>query len=176
MKSIFSAGLIFVTASVFAAEVPATFKVGEFPFKRPEKWTWVETAPNGMRKAQLKVEAGDSQSAEVIFFHFGASNGGGTKANVDRWLGMFQEKGEQLKSKVEEKTVQGHLITYVEATGTYLSGVPGGPKTPLAGHSLLGAIVEGGEGSVFIRLTGPAGVAKAAQADFRKLAESWSGQ
>ena len=174
MKSMFSAGLILLTSSVFGAEVPATFKVGEFAFKRPEKWTWVETAPNGMRKAQLKVEAGGGQSAEVIFFHFGVSTGGGTKANVDRWLGMFQEKGEQLKSKVEEKTVQGHLITYVEASGTYLSGVPGGPKTPLAGHSLLGAIVEGGEGSVFIRLTGPAELAKSALPDFRKLAESRS--
>ena len=49
MKSMFSAGLILLTASVFGAEVPATFKVGEFAFKRPEKWTWVETAPNGMR-------------------------------------------------------------------------------------------------------------------------------
>lgn len=161
------------TASVLiAADAPASFRVGEFNFQRPASWGWVETT-SAMRKAQLKVEAaGITGSGEVIFFHFGPNNGGGTQANVARWLGQFDEKGDALKSKVEETTVRGRKITYVRAEGTYQSGMPGGPKTPQPNTMLLGAIVESPEGSVFIRFTGPAALGKAAEADFRKLAES----
>lgn len=161
------------TASLLtAAEAPSTFPVGEFKFRRPATWGWVETT-SPMRKAQLKVEApGVAGSGEVIFFHFGPSNGGGTQANVQRWLGQFEEKGDSLKSKVEETTVRQRRITYVRAEGTYLSGLPGGPKTPQPNTMLLGAIVESPEGSVFIRFTGPIALGQAAEADFRKLAES----
>lgn len=169
--SLLAACLVSVGAAL-AADAPTSFKVGEFSFKRPEKWGWVEVN-SPMRKAQLKVAATDGKGeAEVVFFHFGPANGGGTKANVDRWLGQFQERGDQLKSKVEEVTVRTRKITYVEAEGTYLSGMPGGAKTPMPGSMLLGAIVESDDGSVFIKFTGPAALAKSSKADFRKLAES----
>lgn len=155
-----------------AAEAPNRFPVGEFKFQRPEKWEWIESN-SPMRKAQLKVPSADGKSsAEVVFFHFGPGGGGGTKANVDRWLGQFQERGDQLKSKVEEVTVRNRKVTYVEAQGTYLSGTPGGPKTPQPDSILLGAIIESDAGSVFIRLTGPAALAKASIAEFRKMSES----
>jgi len=158
--------------SLLAAEAPAKFKVGEFEFQRPDKWAWVQI-DSPMRKAQLKVTSADGKaSGEVVFFHFGLSNGGGTQANVERWLGQFQEKGLHLKSKVDEVTIRNRKMTFVEAHGTYLSGTPGGPKTPMPDHTLLGAILESPEGSVFIRLTAPSGLGQSAQADFRKLAES----
>ena len=107
-------------------------------------------------------------SAEVVFFHFGESNGGGTKANVDRWLGQFQDSS---NPKVEEKVVGAKKLTYVQVEGTYLSGMPGGPKTPQANSMLQGAIAESKEGNVFIKMTGPASTVRAAKDDFRKLVE-----
>jgi hypothetical protein len=155
----------------FAAEAPASFKVGEFAFERPEKWTWVETA-SSMRKAQLKVESSDGkESGEAVFFHFGAGDGGGAKANVERWLGQFSEKGDKLDSKVEETTVRGRKITFVRAVGTYQSGMPGGPKTPLTDHMLLGAIVDSSAGSVFVRFTAPKSLGTASEVTFRKMIE-----
>ena len=53
-----------------------------------------------------------------------------------------------------------------------MSGMPGGPKTPQPGTMLQGGIVETPDANVFIRLTGPVGLVKAAQDDFRKMAES----
>jgi hypothetical protein len=172
-------GLLWITlgclAAVWngaAAEAPASFPVGGLTFKRPEKWTWVETS-SPMRKAQLAVPGVESKApGEVVFFHFGPNNGGGTKANVERWLGQFQEKGEALKSKVEEVTVRAQTITFVRAHGTYLSGMPGGPKTPLPDTTLLGAIVPGAEGAVFIRFTGPGALATASETAFRQMAEA----
>jgi hypothetical protein len=152
-----------------ADDAPATFKVGEFSFSRPASWEWVEsTSP--MRKAQLKVsDAKKKESADVVFFYFGPSGGGGTKANVDRWLGQFPDGK---NSKTEETTANGTKITYVQTEGTYQSGMPGGPRTPLPNQMLQGAILESEQGSVFVKMTGPADLVKSAKSDFRKMVES----
>ena len=42
-----------------------------------------------------------------------------------------------------------------QAHGTFLSGRPFGPKTPKPGYALVAAIIEGKEGAVFIKMTGP---------------------
>jgi hypothetical protein len=154
-----------------AADAPATFKVGEFTFARPADWAWVES-PSTMRKAQLKISSADKkQNGEVVFFYFGEGGGGGTKANIDRWLGQFEEPKEKIDSKVEEVTVNKRKVTYVQAQGTYLSGMPGGPKTPQPNTMLLGAILESEQGSVFIKLTAPVALAKSSQPAFRKMVE-----
>jgi len=122
MKTLFSL-VIFCTFSV-RAESPATFKVSEFTFARPTSWEWVEVS-SAMRKAQLKVpDPKNKNGADVIFFHFGKGDGGGTKANVERWFGQFKEPRDQIQAKTEEATVGKHKVTYVHAQGTYLSGMP----------------------------------------------------
>ena len=152
-----------------AAEAPATFQVSEFTFKRPPAWEWIETT-SPMRKAQLKVLSADKkESAEVVFYYFGQAGGGGTQANVDRWLGQFQEPKEQIKAKVEEVTVNKRKVTYVQAQGTYLSGMPGGPKTPQPNSMLLGAVLESESGNVFVKMTGPAALTKASIAEFKQM-------
>ncbi len=157
---------------IFSAEAPASFMVSDLSFKRPKNWEWVDVS-SSMRKAQLRIpEPGKKETAEVVFFYFGPGSGGGTKANVDRWLGQFQEPKDQIKSKVEEIVVGKHKVTYVQAEGTYNSGMPGGLKTPLQNHMLVGAIVEAEQGSVFARLTGPASLAKSSQQEFRSMVES----
>ena len=56
---------------------------------------------------------------------------------------------------MKEEIVNEVKVTYARATGTFLSGSPFGPKTPKPGHSLLGSIVEGRQGSIFLKLVGP---------------------
>lgn len=164
--------LLSIASSVFGAEAPKSFKVGEFNFARPTDWQWVETT-SMMRKAQLKVVGeNDKTTAEVVFFYFGEGGGGGTQANIDRWLAQFEEPKEKLNSRVEPATVGGRKLTYVQAEGTYLSGMPGGPKTPQPNTMLLGAILESEQGNVFVRLTGPVALARSSQGAFRKMVES----
>ena len=157
--------------STATAEAPAKFKVGELTFARPADWEWVEST-SMMRKAQLKLTSADKQqTGEVVFFHFGEGGGGGTQANIDRWLGQFEEPKEKLQSKVESVTVNQRKISYVQAQGTYLSGMPGGPKKAQPNTMLLGAIIDSDGGNVFIKLTAPMDLAKPAQATFRKMVE-----
>lgn len=170
MKSIVLFSLLF--ALTLRAESPATFKVSEFTFSRPANWEWVETT-SAMRKAQLKVPAPKGKNgADVIFFHFGKGDGGGTKANVERWLGQFKEPRDQIQAKTEETTIGNHKVTYVHAQGTYLSGMPGGAQTPMTDYALQGAIIESDEGSVFIRMTGPKDLVASATPEFKKMVEA----
>jgi hypothetical protein len=169
-------GLYSLALSALAAEGPAKFKVGEFEFTRPANWEWVDVGNSPMRKAQLKINGAEQKTGngEVVFYYFGESGAGGTKANVDRWLGQFQEPKDKLNSKVEEVTVGKRKITFVQAEGTYMSGMPGGGQPPTAqpNSMLLGAILESEQGNVFIKCTGPAKLVKASQEAFRKMARS----
>ena len=164
-----------LASTSICAETPSNFKVGEFTFVRPTDWQWVEIT-SSMRKAQLKVVGADKkENAEVVFFYFGEGGGGGTQANIDRWLAQFEEPKDKLNSKVEQVTVGQRKVNYVHAQGTYLSGMPGGAKTPQPNTMLLGAILESDQGNVFIRLTGPVSLAKSSQPAFRKMVETAMG-
>lgn len=158
--------------SLLGADAPATFKVSEFTFTRPAGWDWVQGG-GPMRKAELKVEdAGSKTKAEVVFYYFGPGNAGGTQANVDRWFGQFVEPRDKIHAHSEEVTVGTHKVTYVSAEGTYKSGMPGGPQTPMPGSALMGAIIDAEQGSIFVKMTGPNALVKSKSADFRKLVES----
>src|SRR4051794_6296640 len=57
-------------------------------------WTdpveWQRVAPtSAMRKATYKIahQPKDSEDAEVAVFYFGSGEGGGTEANIQRWIG-----------------------------------------------------------------------------------------
>lgn len=152
-----------------AADAPATFKVADLTFTRPSAWEWVPST-SSMRKAELKaVDSKSKAAADVVFF---SGFGGGVKANVDRWFSQFKEPRSEIQGKTEEVTIGKYKITYAYAQGTYMSGMPGGPQTPKANHALLGAIIEGAQESIFIRMTGPADWVKASTGDFRKMIDS----
>src|ERR1051325_7273115 len=119
---------LFCAATLFAAE--DTFKAGSFTFQKPASFKSKPTPPGGMRAAQLEYPGADGKMAEAIFYFFGQGQGGGTQANVDRWLSSFQEPKEKLNSKVDKKKIDSGEVTYVEAEGTYMSGMPGTAKTP----------------------------------------------
>jgi hypothetical protein len=169
--------LVLILASTAAlcarADDAATFKVGDITFTRPDKWESVAVT-SSMRAAQLKVTDADGKtSADVVFFQFGPSGAGGIQANVDRWLGQFVEPKDQINSKVENVTVGKTKVTYVQADGTYKSGMPGGPTSPMPDYGLMGAMVGNeGDNIIFIKMTGPKGLVKSSTADFKKMVES----
>jgi hypothetical protein len=162
---------LIISTSGLRAEEHATFPVGEFIFTRPVKWEWVESTSK-MRKAQLKVtDAASKASADVAFYYFGTNGAGGVQANVDRWLGQFAEPKDQINAKVEHTTVGKTKLTYVQAEGTYNSGMPGGAVTPMPDYALVGAILESDQGNVYVRMTGPKAFVRSAVVDFKKMIE-----
>lgn len=139
---------------------PVDFQVGAFSFDRPQGWQWIVPS-SPMRKAQLAA-GGPEAAAEVTFFHFGPGQGGGVQANVDRWFGQFRDATTGQERETEGRTP----LTIVRARGTFQSGMPGGPTTPMSGYALLGAILESPQGDVFVKMTGPAATVDAAEGAF----------
>ena len=114
-----------------------------------------------MRKAQFVIKGKDGKSAEVVFFHFGPGAAGGVQANVQRWMGQFKEPADKLKAKFSDETVDGVKVSYVTAEGTFMKGPPfGGNKVPVPNSGLLGTIIGGKKGAVFIKTTGPKAIVK----------------
>ena len=154
---------------------PATFQVGAFTFKRPAAWAWVPVN-SAMRKAQLHVPDPTNPAgpgADITFFHFGAGQGGGVDANISRWLGQFAETADALKPVVEKADLKGVKVTRVRvASGTFSSGMPGGPTTAMTNYGLYGAILESPEGDVFVKMTGPAELVNAAAPNFEAMVQS----
>lgn len=158
--------LLSLALAIFAqAADPIQVTVGSFVFTRPEPWGWVAPA-SPMRKAQFSVPGLDgSAPAEVAFFHFGAGQGGSVQANVDRWFKQFS--GGSTDAKTER--VGNTMVTFVRAFGTFSSGMPGGPTTPLKDYAMRGAILESPAGDVYVKMTGPQGVVKQAEPTFDKM-------
>ena len=154
---------------------PATFTVGAFTFKRPAAWAWTALPPGSMRKAQLKVTDPTHPTgpgAEVAFFNFGVGQGGDVNQNIARWVGQF-DKPEGVNPVVESASIKGTKVTRVRVeTGTFSSGMPGQPATPMTNYGLYGAILESPQGDVYIKMTGPAEVVRAAAANFEALVQS----
>ena len=164
MKRLALSLLALCAAASLRAEEPASFTVGAFTFQRPADWAWVQVN-SPMRKAQLRVTGATAEtSADVTFFHFGPGGGGGVKANIDRWVGQFRTADGA--TKIEPQEIAGAKVTLVSTEGTFSSGMPGGPTTPMDGYALLGAIVENADGDVFVKLTGPAALVKESRKKF----------
>ena len=165
MKTAFAAVALFAFIALPPETRAETVKVEAFNFTVPEGWRSV-TPSSSMRKAQLEVARG-TEKAEVTFFHFGADQGGSAADNVARWYAQFP--GSE-KNRITEHVQVGPVkITFAMTDGTFSSGMPGGPTTPMEGYALCGAILETTSGNVFVKMTGPNAVVKASTDAFKKM-------
>src|SRR4029077_3648113 len=126
-------------------------------------WTapagWKAGPPQMMRAATYAVAAapGDTAAAECVVYFFGAGQGGSVEANIERWKGQFTNSGKPAPAVVSKRAAHGVAMTTIDVAGEY-SGL-GGPMAaskPVPGYRLLGAIVEGPGGNIFVKFTGPA--------------------
>ena len=141
--------------------------------------SWKSEAQRPMRLATYTIAhaAGDADNGECGVYYFGQGQGGSVQANLDRWIGQFlQTDGKPSKSaaKIENRTVHGLKITTVDVSGAYtgMGGAMGQSGAPLRGYRLLGAIVEGPQGSVFFKFTGPSKTVAQNQSAFSKMLDS----
>ena len=108
--------------------------------------------------------------AECAVFYFGPGQGGTVDENIDMWASQFDGSP---NPKRTVRTVAGMKITRVEIDGAYLSpGADMKPQGNKPGYKMLSAIVQGPQGQVFFKFTGPAATVKAAAKDFDALLSS----
>jgi len=172
-------GLLLALSACFAAaEQPASFAAGDFKFAVPAGWRSEQPA-SPMRKAELYVPGpegtGKAGEAIITVFHFGAGQGGTVQQNVDRWFGQFDGDNEAKGAATAKETIGTVPVTFVRARGTFQSGMPGQPTTPMEGQALLGAILESPNGDVYIKMTGPAPTVEKAEPAFVQMVRAACG-
>jgi hypothetical protein len=163
--------VLMLAASLFAADSVAGLK-----------WTapsgWKSEPPRPMRAATYIVspKSGDSGTAECVVYFFGSGQGGSIEANVERWKGQIVgPDGKPAEAKTAKRTVHGLPVTTIDSSGDY-TGM-GGPmaqsKSVQSNYRLLGAIIEGPDGNIFVKFTGPAKTIAATQPEFEQLLNSF---
>jgi hypothetical protein len=137
--------------------------------------TWVARKPgSSMRLAEYVVprQAGGADSAEVIVYFFGQSQGGNVKANIDRWRAQFSmPDGSPVPERIVRDSTATFPITIAEFRGTYARGIGAGssPEDAKPNQGLLAAIAETPRGTMFIQLFGPVARVSAERETFMKF-------
>jgi hypothetical protein len=160
----------------------ALFPVGAFAESAAGvRWTapagWQSAGAQPMRAATYTIPpaSGDSASAECGVYFFGAGQGGSIEANIERWKGQFQGPGgTPAAAKIAKRTVRGLTVTTIDTAGGYTGmGGPMAAQKAVPGYRLLGAIVEGPRGNVFLKFTGPAKTIAANEQKFEQMLTSF---
>lgn len=140
-------------------------------WQKPARWT--EETGTGMRLATYVIPAPEAggEAARCAVYYFGPGQGGGTDANIERWIGEFEHAADPVRRHFE---VRGLQVSRVEVTGTYRAHADPaqGDAGASSGWTLFGAIVEGPNGSLFFKLTGPSRTAARAAKEFDGLLAS----
>ncbi len=115
--------------------------------------SWEKTKPaSSMRAAEFKVH-GSGGEATVAFF---ANIQGDAQSNIERWRGQFIDSGGgSPDAQTQQRTISGCKVWLTSLSGTYKGGTMGGPAEDMPNAALRGAIIDGPQGMIFIKFTGP---------------------
>ena len=140
---------------------------------------WAAQGERPMRAATyaLPLVSGDVGTSECAVYYFGANQGGGIQENIDRWVGQIKQPDgspSDSKARTEKQTIGGFDVTTVDVSGTYMASM--GPRSSSnkeqPGYRMLAAIVEGPEGAVFFKVTGPEKTIAAQEGEYDALLKS----
>jgi len=153
-----------LAAGKTSSDDPPDYKAGGVIFSVPSHWPPV-TPDSRMRLFQFEVPPPDPVlgTADLSVFYFGPGMGGSVEDNLERWKSEFTVKDPGFPPFADERLVNGMKVTTIQIEGTFQSGMPGGERTPKSGWGVAGAIVEGPEGLVFFKMSGPVHTVRSAR-------------
>jgi len=130
-------------------------RIDKLSAKVPKDWKEVPSK-SSMRAYTFQLPgAGGAKDAELIVFR---GIGGSAQANVERWQKQFtpsEGKKREDVIKVTEQKVGGYPALYLDAEGTYNSGMAFGPQGPQKDYRMLGVCIEIPDKPSQIILRGP---------------------
>ncbi|HUQ91374.1 MAG TPA: hypothetical protein VM120_06820 [Bryobacteraceae bacterium] len=163
--------LLSCLAAILGAESVASLR-----WTPPRDWKNEGSRPMRVATYMVPPAPGDTDPAECAVYFFGAGQGGGIDANLERWKGQLRGPGgKPVEAKTGKRTVHGLSVTTIDASGEYagMGGPMAAAKSSKPGYRLLGAIVEGPQGNVFLKFTGPAKTIAANQTKFEQMLASF---
>jgi hypothetical protein len=143
-------------------EEPETvpFMVGGLVFQVPAAWQpMLKTGAARAGQWLIKQPPGvEDEGAQAVVFYFGPGVGGTVKENFDGWAsGLQDDSGDSVKATPTMRKAGGFNITQAVMFGDYQQAVPapGVPPVTKPDWGLIGVTVEGPQGTIFWRVTGP---------------------
>ncbi len=137
----------------------------------PVEWERVQS-DSTMRAAEFRIphQEGGEGEAQAIWYHFGPGQGGTVEENIARWATFVRDAdGNPTIPDIATMKINGIRTTLVAMEGTYRDGLPGQTYVERPGYAFYGAIFEGRQGNVFIRLTGPVDVVNSLLGQWQQL-------
>ena len=136
-------------------------------WKVPARWAEVESNPMRLATYGIPPAKGVRDEARCAVYYFGPGQGGDPETNIERWIREFEPPVEPARAS---RTVDGLEVVTVRVRGTYLAHVGmEESRSARSNHELYAAIVEGPEGALFFKLTGPERTVDAAAPEFEAM-------
>ncbi len=140
----------------------------ELPFvwTTPEGWERQQGVP--MR--DLSFTIGENGEGECYLSRLPGA-GGGLAANVNRWRGQMGQEpiSDEEIAALPKKSLFGLEGTFVDVTGEFSGMGSAGAKPD---YRMLGVILTSEAGAVFVKMTGPAELVAAHEANFDRFCQS----
>jgi hypothetical protein len=149
----------------------SALEVGGVVWSVPTSWQKV-TPGNQMRQAEYHVKGEDGGEAVAAW-----SSGikGTEQQNIDRWAGLMSGEAEAALPMVKHRKVAGMNVALVEMEGTYKDPMAG-VNEPRPGQLFRGAIIDGPNGTIFIKMVGPKAVMDAAADQWTMMIDGMHGK
>ena len=160
----------------FGASEAKFYTSGKINFSVAADW---EEAPvsSSMRQFQFRIPKAqeDPEDGELAVFYFGPGQGGSVQANIERWQSQFKpaQGSVEAGSGISVKNINGLKVTIASLEGSYEGAMGRQSGSGKDNYALLGAIVEGPEGMVFFKMTGPRQTVQNARGQFDALLQSF---
>ncbi len=141
------------------------------PAAAPMTWEapagWTPGRTRSMRVVTLHPQGREDAECYITVL---SGRAGGTVANLNRWRDQLGQPAlsEGDIAALPRVTVLGQTVAFLEVAGTY-TDMGGGTSE---NYALLGVVVEAGDQTVTVKLTGPAEVVQAERESFVRFCES----
>jgi hypothetical protein len=141
------------------------------PTAAPLTWDapagWATGRARSMRVVTLHPRGREDAECYITVL---SGRAGGTVANLNRWRDQLGQAAlaEGDIAALPRITVLGQAVALLEVAGTY-TDMGGGTSE---NHALLGVVVEAGDQTITVKMTGPAEVVQAERESFVRFCES----
>jgi hypothetical protein len=149
---------------------------GGLTWTMPAEWKAEPARPMRAATYSIAPVSGDKDAAECGIFFFGTGQGGSVEDNIERWRAQIVGPDQKPAPSKIDKRAEGRLnITIIDSSGAYtgMGGPMAAGSRSVPGYRLLGAVVQGPGGNVFVKFTGPANTIAANQQKFDQLLASF---
>ncbi|QDU30422.1 hypothetical protein ETAA8_55620 [Anatilimnocola aggregata] len=168
--------LAFCSSAMAQEATKFTVGEGKLEFKAPASWN--KKTPK-VRIIEVEYEVPAAKGDELAGRMTVMGAGGTVEANIDRWIGQFDQPGggdTKDKAKIEKLKVSGQDVQWVDLSGTYKDNpapFAGGKPVLRENYRMLAAIVQTKEsGNYFLKFYGPKATVTENEKAFRDLVDS----